>query len=183
MSRSTVSLLAMIGSLLAVPASADPTEEDQAARRAAIEAQAKADLKEADAVYAELAAVRITSSVPRELQKQLKRKMELVKKTESAYQAVIKHREPMTTIAAAYGIGLAYLDLHDAMLAVPAPKSLTPEQLELYRAALAEQAAPAKQKAIISFQAAVRKADELGILSKHTELARQRLKELAPPAP
>ena len=109
----------------------------------------------------------ITATQPRMLLKQLKRKTEMLLELEKAYQEVIKHKEPVFMVSSAYKLGLAYENMAVVLRKIPAPAKLTPEQQEIFKTELDAKALPFEEKALASFQAAVKKAKELGAITDH----------------
>ena len=117
----------------------------------------------------------ITSAQPRELMKQLKKKMKLLLELDGAYREVVKLKEPVFVVSACYKLGLAYENMAAVLRRVPVPEMLTPEQKEIYRTELDAKALPFEEKAKNSFQAAVKKAKELGAFTDHARRAEDKL--------
>ena len=137
---------------------------------AAEEAYRKAESK--FHVYME---TKITSAKPRLLVKQLQKKTKLLLELEKAYQEVIKLKEPVFLVSSAYKLGLAYENMAVVLRKIPVPEKLTPEQQEIYQQALEAKALPFLEKAKNHFQAAVKKAKELGAITDHARRAEDKL--------
>jgi hypothetical protein len=120
----------------------------------------------------------ITSAQPRELMKQLEGKSRLLLDLEKAYREVVKLKEPVFMVSSAYKLGLAYENMAAVLRKIPVPKGLTPEQVEIYRRELDAKALPFEEKARNSYQAAVKKAQELGAFTDHARLAEEKLAEM-----
>lgn len=120
----------------------------------------------------------ITSAKPRLLVKQLQKKTKLLLELEKAYQKVIEFKEPVFMVSSAYKLGLAYENMAVVLRKIPVPQKLTPEQQEIYRTELDAKALPFLEKAKNHFQAAVKKAKELGAFTDHARRAEARLLEL-----
>jgi hypothetical protein len=129
----------------------------------------------------------ITSAEPRVLLKQLQKKSRLLLELDKAYQEVIKFKEPIFVISAAYKLGLVYENMAATLRKIPPPAKLTPEQQEIYTKELGAKALPFEEKALASFQAAVKKAKELGAYTDHARQAEDKAagleNKLRPKAP
>jgi hypothetical protein len=113
----------------------------------------------------------ITSAAPRVLVKQLQKKSRLLLELDKAYQEVAKFKEPIFVVSAAYKLGLVYENMAATLRKIPTPAKLTPEQQEIYKKELEAKALPFEEKALNSFQAAVKKAKELGAYTDHARQA------------
>lgn len=113
----------------------------------------------------------ITSAEPRVLVKQLQKKSRLLVELDKAYQEVIKFKEPIYVVSAAYKLGLVYENMAATLRKIPAPQKLTPEQQDIYKKELEAKILPMEEKALASFQAAVKKAKELGAYTDHARQA------------
>jgi hypothetical protein len=138
----------------------------QAQVAAAEEAYRKAESK--FHIYME---TEITSAEPRVLVKQLQKKARLLLELDKAYQEVIKFKEPIFVVSAAYKLGLVYENMAATLRKIPTPAKLTPEQQKIYKQELDAKARPFEEKALASFQAAVKKAKELGAFTDHARQA------------
>jgi hypothetical protein len=78
-------------------------------------------------------------------------------------------------VSSAYKLGLAYENMAGVLRKIPAPEKLTPEQKEIFRSELDAKALPFEEKARNSYQAAVKKAKELGAYTDHARQAEDKL--------
>ena len=159
---------------LSAASRADPALRDVAARLAF----EQAELVQEEAVSRKL-------SDPRRLAHALKEKLAALARAEEAYRAVIAIEAPGWAIAALVRIGMGYQDLAGALAASGDPRGLDPEQLRVYREALAEQARGVEAKAAVAYEQSIAKARELAIYDGWTVLAVGRVSRLrqAPPLP
>jgi hypothetical protein len=95
----------------------------------------------------------------------------LLLELDKAYQEVIKFKEPIFVVSAAYKLGLVYENMAATLRKIPPPAKLTPEQQQIYKKELDAKALPFEEKALNSFQAAVKKAKELGAYTDHARQA------------
>lgn len=129
---------------------------------AALEAVANAhfDLTEPDWQ----AYTRIRIRLPQEaMARALKEKGERLLQLQKRYTETVALTAPGPGICALTRIGEAYLHFAQSLYDAPVPRGFDEEQETLYRAALAEQAAPVEQKAQEALVAAVAKSREVGL--------------------
>jgi tetratricopeptide (TPR) repeat protein len=91
------------------------------------------------------------------LQAAIAKKLKLMNEAKSIYEKVMAYRHPGWTIAAHAQLGLAYRDLADAVENAEVPRKLRrfPDAMEEYKTAMAERAAPIRDRAIGSYQKAL----------------------------
>ncbi|MEK6608041.1 MAG: tetratricopeptide repeat protein [Myxococcota bacterium] len=156
-------------------------EKKQAPATPAAAHAAEARFLQAEAIYAEFEAV--TLNVPETKIKQAvlakKAKMELAVK---GYVEVVQYQDPLWSAAALYKIGSSFQRFAESLIEAPIPPGLTPDEEEVYRAILQENALPIEEQAIEKFQRAVDLAHKQRIYNKWTALSGQHLAKYRPDA-
>lgn len=89
--------------------------------------------------------------------------------------AIVALKDPEQSVASLVRIGQSYTELAAAFRAVPPPRGLTGEQLDLFKSELENQCPPLEEKAAESFRAALDLAKERGISTEATRLADEQL--------
>ena len=161
---------------------ADPIEQDQA-RNAAAEAR----FMRGEALFLETIEIKLAdSSVPAKkiekfLQDQLKKKSDKMLEAVPIYNEVItKFNSPKWGLASMARLGMMYHDVAEQIERAPTPPGL-PEEVELaYVDLLLEFSGQFEDKAILYYEAAVKKAAETGWFSEFTSEAQKRLFDLRP---
>ena len=92
---------------------------------------------------------------------QYKAKRTMMPEVDKAYTEVASVGASDWTIAAVTRVGFGFLDLAKNIAESPDPKGLTPEQLDLYRAELENQALPLEDKGIDHLEQAIQKSSQL----------------------
>ncbi|MBL8953647.1 MAG: hypothetical protein JNK82_22925, partial [Myxococcaceae bacterium] len=95
--------------------------------------------------------------------KDLEQKVAAWAELEQTYAQIIGQGSAEYTVASLWRMGLAYQDLAETLLEVPAPKDVDKAE---WRAAAGEQAAPLKERAEQTFSICVQKADEQGVFTE-----------------
>ena len=162
MKKYTLLILAIL--LMPTPSLAQVTAAEEAYRKA-------------ESLYHQYMELMITDAKPKTLLKQLKKKSELLKQLENAYQKVIEYKEPVFVVSSMYKLGCAYDNYADMLIKTPIPAGLTPEQAEIYVQALIEKSVPFRQKAYQLYKATVKKAKESGVFTDHAHMAEEILLE------
>jgi hypothetical protein len=100
----------------------------------------------------------------------------------AAYTDVIKFGSPLYSEAALCRLGEAYANFNHKLLDAPMPRGLTPDQEDLYRTTLENQALPLEDKAVDAFDKAVSTSSRTGVYSEWTLRAQDQLKSYKPDA-
>jgi hypothetical protein len=112
----------------------------------------------------------------------LKIKSGRMTKLQDAYTDLIKFGSPLYSEAALCRLGEAYGNYNKKLLEAPMPKGLTPDQEDLYRSTLENQALPLEDKAVEAFEKAISTAGKTGVYSDWTLRAQEQLKSFKPDA-
>ena len=112
----------------------------------------------------------------------LKVKNARLSKLLEAYTDVIKVGSARWTEAALERLGEAYRNFNKGLLDAPMPRGLDPEQQELYRTTLENQALPLEDKATDAFEKAVQTGQKTGVYSEWLVKAVDYLREYKPDA-
>ena len=112
----------------------------------------------------------------------LKVKSSRMTKLHDAYTDLIKFGSPLYSEAALCRLGEAYGNYNKKLLEAPMPKGLTPDQEDLYRSTLENQALPLEDKAVEAFEKAISTASKTGVYSDWTLRAQEQLKSFKPDA-
>lgn len=112
----------------------------------------------------------------------LKIKTARTEKLKAAYTEVIKFGSPTWSAAALCRLGEAYQNFNRGLLEAPMPRGLTPDQEDLYRTTLENQALPLEDKAVEALETAIAKSRDLGVYSDWTTRAQEKLKMYRPDA-
>jgi outer membrane protein assembly factor BamD (BamD/ComL family) len=110
----------------------------------------------------------------------LEEKLRMAEEVARQYTAVLELKQGEWGIAALYQIGETYRNVADTLLEAPAPPALTEQQLQIFKAALADKAYPLKDKAAEALEQALSKSYELGIYNEYTAKAAGLLAQLKP---
>ncbi len=112
----------------------------------------------------------------------LKVKSGKMAKLTDAYTDLIKYGSPLYSEAALCRLGQAYGNFNRKLLDAPMPRGLTPDQEDLYRTTLENQALPLEDKAVEAYEKAVASSSKTGVYSDWTLLAEEQLKAYKPDA-
>ena len=112
----------------------------------------------------------------------LKVKNTKMAKLTEAYTDVIKFGSPLYSEAALCRLGEAYANFNRKLLDAPMPRGLTPDQEDLYRTTLENQALPLEDKAVDAFEKAVATSSRTGVYSDWTLRSQDQLKSFKPDA-
>ena len=85
------------------------------------------------------------------------------------YTDVVKLKDPEYAIAALYRIGDLNLHYMNSLLAVPAPRELTPDQKQIFKDMLSGKANPIEDEAVGAFKICVAKSQELHVFNQWTQ--------------
>jgi TolA-binding protein len=99
-----------------------------------------------------------------------------------AYTDVIKYQSPLYSEAALTRLGEAYANFNHKLLEAPMPKGLTPDQEDLYRTTLENQALPLEDKAVDAYEHAIALSSKTGVYSDWTLRSQDDLKSYKPDA-
>jgi hypothetical protein len=110
----------------------------------------------------------------------LKNKNARMSKLLDAYTDVVKLGSPKWTEAALERLGEAYRNFNKGLLDAPMPRGLDPEQQDLYRTTLENQALPLEDKATDAFEKAVQTGQKTGHYSEWVLKAQEYLREYKP---
>ncbi len=97
---------------------------------------------------------------------QYKAKRTMMPEVEKVYTEVASVGASDWTIAAVTRVGFGFLDIAKNIAESPDPKGLTPEQLDLYRAELENQALPLEDKGIDHLEQAIQKSSQLKVYNE-----------------
>lgn len=160
----------------AVPGSGPPTPEPTSA----LALEARRDYRAALQRAREVEAVAVPSGSPRALKRALLKKAKLLQTAEAALKKILERKQPYWSVAALSSAGDLYYRFAKWLLEVPAPRELTPEQEDIYRMALEEQATPMEDKAVAYWAAALKLARAQRIDSAHARQAARMLAQARP---
>lgn len=97
----------------------------------------------------------------------LKRSIQALARLDKAYRPLITPDQPLPSIAALARTAMAYEHLADLLLGAPAPAQLTPDQQEMYRAALQEKAFPLQERAQDMWLVLLQRAGKAQVYTAH----------------
>lgn len=89
-------------------------------------------------------------------------------------QAIIPLEEPEWILAGVLMVGDGYAALGRDLMAAPPPRTLTPDQVAIYEAAVREKAAIVVRKAWTRYDTGLTYAGELGLENRYTRILAQR---------
>ncbi|GEM_PF-2583667 len=135
---------------------------------------AEAEFQFAMLVYKKYERIKLKLPMKR-MKRLLKYKAAMLKKAIAAMTKVIKFASPTWTTAALYYIGAAYKHFANTLYNAPVPAHLTPEEEDIYRQTLEEQAYPIEDKATEAFTKLLDVARKLKIENEWTQKAREYL--------
>jgi len=114
------------------------------------------------------------------LKKDLTKKLELAPVVAKKHTEIIQYGNGEWGVAGLVRGALAFKSLVDALFAAPDPPNLTPDQIEIYRAELENEAFKYEDQAINGLEISLKKAFELGIYSDWTMRGEEALKKYKP---
>ncbi len=141
-------------------------------------AEAKYKLIEDD--YEEYLKMKIDGKNEKQLEINLKKKVEVKNKLEERYTEVLKFQVYEWVLASIYKIGTLYQSFSDALFSAAPPKGLTVEEEEIYAQMLREQAEPIEEAAVAKYTMGLEKARELKQFNKWTQLIIEKLSVMRP---
>jgi tetratricopeptide (TPR) repeat protein len=139
---------------------------------------AEAAYYQGDLVFRQFEAVRIDVK-PKELTKALKKKLDLLAKSQKAYEGVIDYDDPRWDTAALYKTGQIYDSFADALINTPTPAGLTEADQQAYHDAMDMVVVETQEKAVTLFSGAYEKAIKLQVYDTYTAKIREALGRLA----
>ncbi len=147
-----------------------------------IDAAAHARFILVEQAFEEFVSIRFRSSRQAELVSALRAKNARLGKLLAAYAEVVAIGSPKWSEASFARIGEAYRDFNKGLLDAPMPRGLDPEQQDLYRTTLENQALPFEDKATEAFSKAVEVSQKSGVYSEWVVRAQDLLREYQPDA-
>lgn len=112
------------------------------------------------------------------LQRKLKRKQTNFQEVIKSYAAAAKFKIAEWSTASSFKIGRTFESFADALLGSERPKNLSAEQLDKYNAELWERVLPFKKKALETYEANLKNAEENGIENDWTTQTKHRIENL-----
>jgi len=147
-----------------------------------IDAAAHARFILVEQAFEEFVSIRFRSSRQAELVSALRAKNARLGKLLAAYAEVVAIGSPKWSEASFARIGEAYRDFNKGLLDAPMPRGLDPEQQDLYRTTLENQALPFEDKATEALAKAVQVSQASGVYSEWVVKAQDLLREYQPDA-
>ncbi len=126
-------------------------------------------------VLAEYAAVKMTSA---NLEKALGEKLDIIARAKPIFQQVYEMQQPNWMIAATDRLGWAYEQLSDTIENAPLPRNLNEEQLEIYRADLAEKSEKIRAMAVEAYKKSLDEAIRFKWFNDYSNHAERNLAKL-----
>jgi TolA-binding protein len=120
---------------------------------------------------------RKTKLVP-PLKRNLKRKQARFQEVLKAYTEAAKYKVAEWTVAASFRIGEAFEEFADALMTSPRPPNLRGPDLAKYESFLAKQARPLREKALETYRANLRRAEDNNISNDWVARSRNRIAAL-----
>jgi len=141
-------------------------------------AEAKYKLLEDD--YDEYLKMKIGGKNDKQLEENLKKKVEKMKLLEAKYSEILKLQVYEWVLASIYKIGTLYQSFSDALFNAETPKGLTVEEEEMYIQILRQRAEPIEDEAVSTYTRGLEKARELKLFNKWTQLIIEKLSLMRP---
>ena len=124
--------------------------------------------------------MKIDGKNEKQLEENLKKKLESMKSLEDRYFEIINLRIFEWVTASIYRRGYLYQSFSDALFEAEPPKGLTVEEEDIYMKMLRDQAAPIEEKAVDIYTQGLEKAREIKVFNKWTQLMTERLSVMRP---
>jgi tetratricopeptide (TPR) repeat protein len=105
------------------------------------------------------------------LKKTLEAKAEGLRKAEKGFDLVLGFKDKGMAAAAAFRLGQLLYEFAESLFNAPPPPGLSEEQVDEYRFALEEFAAPLQERALAAFTAALNQAVDNGVYNKWSRLS------------
>ena len=155
------------------------TDEADGLNLKAVSAAAEAHFNLGDSIMRRARYIKLAGN-EKKVQAAIKTKLELLADAKQLYESVIAYGHPGWTIAAYTQLGLAYRDLADAVEGAEVPKRIRhlEEAAEEYRTFMAEKAAPIRERALSSYQTALKIARETHWFNEWSEKAEKAIAQL-----
>ncbi|MBI5494273.1 MAG: tetratricopeptide repeat protein [Deltaproteobacteria bacterium] len=96
------------------------------------------------------------------------------------YMDVVRLKDPEYAIAALYRIADLNLHYMNALRSVPPPRELTPDQKQIFKDQLADNAAPIEEEAVGAFKLCIQKSQELHVFNQWSQKCLDVLEEKRP---
>ncbi|WP_168210397.1 tetratricopeptide repeat protein [Persicimonas caeni] len=144
------------------------------------DAAARAKFMIGEDVFQEMAEITIKSANEKELQKRIKKKMEVAEKAQKIFEQVILFKRPDWAIAALYRIGAQYQNFAETVRNSPVPKRLTYDQEEIYKGLLEDRASMIENKAVQAYKQALDVALKQNWFNEYSKKAEIQLAKLRP---
>ena len=139
---------------------------------------AEARYHQGDLVFRQYEAVRLDVK-PKELTKNLKKKLELLKKAKTIYESVTDFDDLKWATAALYRTGQVFDSFAESLANTPTPPGLTKEEAEAYRSALDMTVVEVQDNAVTLFSGGYEKAIKMQVYDQYTAKIRESLGRLA----
>jgi TolA-binding protein len=139
---------------------------------------AEARYYQGDLVYRQYEAVKIDVR-PRDLNKALRKKLELLAKAKGVYESVTEFDDPRWATAALYKTGQIYDSFADALTNAPEPPGLSEADKEAYHGAMDMVVVETQDKAVEYFSGGYQKAIQIQVYDQYTAKIREALGRLA----
>lgn len=112
--------------------------------------------------------------------KQIQEKERLLKELEKSYFEVFPYKAFEWTFAAYFRVGSIYAEFANTLYDAPVPSALSDDDRDLYQMELEDVGVRYEDIAVDRFETTVKKAAELKVKNKWTELARRRVNQYKP---
>jgi TolA-binding protein len=156
-----------------------PADAVTALKMEAVSAVAEAHFNLGEQVLAAATSIKLTGT-EKAVQAAIQKKLELMNDAKTVYEQVIAYGHPGWTIAAYTQLGVAYRDLADTVENSEPPSRIRAgtEAYDEYKIIMAEKSAPIRDKALQSYDTALKTARELHWFNEYSERAEQAIAQL-----
>jgi cellulose synthase operon protein C len=151
------------------------TEDEKKGLTSGVAIVAEARFLLGEFVLEEYHRIKITTKT---LEKALKQKLEIIARAKPVFQEVYQMNQPNWMIAALDRLAWAYQQLADTIENAPLPKRLNEEQLEIYRADLAEKSEKIRKLAVDAYKKCLEEAIRFKWFNEYSEHAERNLAKL-----
>jgi TolA-binding protein/lipopolysaccharide biosynthesis regulator YciM len=128
-------------------------------------------------IYQELERLKIPAGGPNQAGI-VKTKLNLVNRLKDELKIVVAYDDAFQIVAALELQGRAQEHMFSALVGVPAPKGLNPEELKQYQEGVLKMASPFRDEAIKSYELSLKKSIELQAFNDSVTRARQRINKI-----
>ena len=122
--------------------------------------------------------IRIGGRNEKALEESFTKKIEALKVLEEKYREVLKYPAYEWVLASLYRMGYLFQSFSDSLFNADVPPGLSYEEEEIYIEMLRKQAEPLEEKAVTLYSSGLKKAKELKVFNKWTQLMTERLSVL-----